>query len=153
MSAVVRAILGYYFLVFMMRIAGRRPGKQLTPVDFILVFFSGGLILTTTVGDDKSLSNALAQIVAIAAAHYLLVICRSRWPAFGRIVDGTPLVLLQNGKWNDKVMKDMRIQEADVMATARDQGLENLQQIEYAVLERNGQISILSSERQLAMES
>lgn len=148
MSGVFRAILGYYFLVFMMRIAGRRPGKQLTPVDFILVFFSGGLILTTTVGDDKSLTNAFAQIAAIAAAHYLLVILRSQWPTFGRIVDGTPLVLLERGQWKHQTMRNMLIQDADVMATARDQGLENLEQIDYAVLERNGQISIISKENQ-----
>ena len=130
----------------MMRIAGRRPGKQLTPVDFILVFFSGGLVLTTTVGDDKSLTNAFAQIAAIAAAHYLLVILRSRWPAFGRIADGTPLVLFERGHWKSQTMRNMLIQDADVMATARDQGIENLEQIDYAVLERNGQISIISNE-------
>jgi len=148
MSGVFRAILGYYFLVFMMRIAGRRPGKQLTPVDFILVFFSGGLILTTTVGDDKSLTNAFAQIAAIAAAHYVLVVLRGRWPAFGRITDGTPLVLIERGRWRHQTMKSMLIQEADVMATGRDQGIENLEQIDYAVLERNGQISIISKEKE-----
>ncbi|MFL6447149.1 MAG: DUF421 domain-containing protein [Bryobacteraceae bacterium] len=146
MSGVIRAIIGYYFLVFMMRIAGRRPGKQLTPVDFILVFFSGGLILTTTVGDDKSLTNALAQIAAIGAAHYALVLLRWHWPSFGRIVDGTPLVLLEHGQWHAKTMQDMLIRDADVMATARDQGLENLEQLDYAVLERNGQISIITKE-------
>lgn len=146
MSGVIRAILGYYFLVFMMRIAGRRPGKQLTPVDFILVFFSGGLILTATVGDDKSLTNAVIQIVSICAAHYLLVILRAHWPSFGRIADGTPLVLLDRGQWHHQTMKKMLIQDSDVMATARDQGLENLEQIEYAILERNGQISVITKE-------
>src|SRR3954463_5479908 len=120
MSGVIRAIVGYYFLVFMMRIAGRRPGKQLTPVDFILVFFSGGLILTTTVGDDKSFTNALVQVTAICAAHYALVLLRWHWPKVGLIVDGTPLVLLERGQWHRQTMKDMMIQDADVMATARD---------------------------------
>ncbi|MFL6416112.1 MAG: DUF421 domain-containing protein [Bryobacteraceae bacterium] len=146
MSGVIRAIVGYYFLVFMMRIAGRRPGKQLTPVDFILVFFSGGLILTTTVGDDRSLTNAVGQITAICAAHYVLVLLRSRFPSFGRVVDGTPLVLLERGQWHSHTMQNMMIQDADVMASARDQGVENLEQIDYAVLERNGQISIIAKE-------
>jgi uncharacterized membrane protein YcaP (DUF421 family) len=146
MSGVLRAVLGYYFLVFMMRIAGRRPGKQMTPVDFILVFFSGGLILTTTVGDDRSFVNALGQILAICAAHYILVVLRSRYPSLGRAVDGTPLVLLERGHWRPQVMRTMLIQDEDVMASARDQGLENLEQIDYAVLERNGQISIITKE-------
>ncbi|HYZ71908.1 MAG TPA: YetF domain-containing protein, partial [Chthoniobacterales bacterium] len=96
--------------------------------------------------DDRSFTNALVQIASICAAHYLLVILRARWPGIGRIVDGTPLILLERGQWHQQTMKDMLIQDADVMATARDQGLENLEQIEYAVLERNGQISIITKE-------
>ena len=143
MAAVIRAVIGYYFLVFMMRIAGRRPGKQMTPVEFILVFFSGGLVLTATVADDRSMINAFSQIVAIAAAHYLLVLMREKWPKIGKIVDGTRVVLLEKGRWHSKMMALMQIQDDDVMAMARDQGLERLDQIEYAVLERNGQISIV----------
>src|ERR1700761_6091496 len=104
MAAVLLAILGDYFLVFMMRIAGRRPGKQLTPIEFILVFFSGGLVLTCTVADDRSLMNAFSQIIAIAFAHYLLVMLRNKWPVFGRIADGTPLVLLEKGRWHARRM-------------------------------------------------
>jgi uncharacterized membrane protein YcaP (DUF421 family) len=146
LSAVLRAILGYYFLVFMMRIAGRRPGKQITPMEFVLVFFCGGLTLTTIVGDDRSFVNALSQILAVAAAHYSLAILRARSPRLGRVVDGTPLVLLEKGKWHARTMKDMQIADDDVMAMARDQGLERLDQIEYAVLERNGEISIIPAE-------
>ena|SRR5947209_9501280 len=146
MAAVLRAIAGYYFLVFMMRIAGRRPGKQMTPVEFILVFFSGGLILTATVADDRSLANSLSQIAAVALAHYALVLLRYKFPAMGRILDGTPLVLLEKGRWHSGMMKAMQIQDDDVMAMARDKGLETLDQIEYAVLERNGQITIVPAE-------
>ena|SRR5579875_114762 len=146
MAAVFRAIAGYYFLVVMMRIAGRRPGKQITPMEFILVFFSGGLILTCTVADDRSFVNALSQIVAIAFAHYVLVVLREKWPALGRIVDGTPLVLLEKGKWHASRMNEMQIADDDVMAMARDQGLERLAQVEYVVLERNGELSIIPAE-------
>jgi uncharacterized membrane protein YcaP (DUF421 family) len=146
MSAVLRAFLGYYFLVFMMRIAGRRPGKQMTPMEFVLVFFCGGLTLTTVVGDDRSLTNAWSQIVAVAVAHYILVFLRHHSPAFGRIVDGTPLILLEKGKWRSKTMSEMHIADDDVMAMARDQGLERFEQIDYAVLERNGEISIIPAE-------
>lgn len=146
LSAVIRAIVGYYFLVIMMRIAGRRPGKQITPVEFILVFFCGGLILTTTVADDRSLTNALSQIVAIALAHYMMVLLRRKSPAFGKLVDGTPLVLLEKGRWRSSTMTQMQIADDDVMAMARDKGLERLEQIEYAVLERNGEISIIPAE-------
>jgi uncharacterized membrane protein YcaP (DUF421 family) len=143
MSAVLKAMFGYCFLVLMVRIVGRRPGKQLTPFEFVLIFFIGGLILTCTVGDDRSFTNALCSIVAIAIMHFLIAWLRQRSPAFGRIADGTPLVLLARGEWRTETMSRMRIQDDDVMAAARDKGLQRLDEIEYAVLERNGEISII----------
>ena len=143
MSAVLRAVFGYCFLVFVMRIVGRRPGKQLTPMEFVLIFFCGGLTLTTLVGDDRSLTNALCQITAIALTHYAIVLLRRISPSFARIVDGTPVVLLEKGKWHSEAMRNLLMQDDDVMAMARDQGLERLDQIEYAILERNGEISII----------
>jgi uncharacterized membrane protein YcaP (DUF421 family) len=54
MAAVLRAFFGYFFLVFTVRVVGRRPGKQLTPFEFVLVFFMGGLALTAMVGNEAS---------------------------------------------------------------------------------------------------
>jgi uncharacterized membrane protein YcaP (DUF421 family) len=148
LPAVLRAVLGYYFLVFMIRIAGRRPGKQLTPMEFVLVFFCGGLTLTAVVADDRSFTNALTQIVAVAGAHFLLVVLRGRFEGFSRVVDGTPLVLLEKGKWHHDTLIAQSLTDDDVMAMARDQGLSKLGEIEYAVLERNGEISIIPVESQ-----
>ena len=145
MPAVLRALFGYCFLVLMVRVVGRRPGKQMTPMEFVLVFFSGGLTLTTVVADDKSITNALCQIMTISMAHVSIAWLKHVSPRFARVVDGTPLVLLQNGNWQVETMREMRIQDDDVMAAARDKGLERLDQIECAVLERNGEISIISS--------
>jgi uncharacterized membrane protein YcaP (DUF421 family) len=145
MAAVFRAIFGYCFLVLMVRVAGRRPGKQMTPFEFVFIFFIGGLTLTPMVGNDRSLTNALCIITTIAVTHFVIAWLKQCWPAFGRVVDGTPLVLLKKGEWQVEVMKKMRLQDDDVMAMARDTELERLDQIEYAILERNGEISIIEN--------
>ncbi|MBV8809893.1 MAG: DUF421 domain-containing protein [Acidobacteriaceae bacterium] len=143
MAAVLRAIWGYCFLVLIVRTAGRRPGKQITPFEFVFIFFAGGVTLTSMVGNDPSLINAVTIIITIAVTHFLIAWIRHRWPAIGLIIDGTPLVLLQKGEWQVETMRRMRIKDDDVMAMARDNGLERLDQIEYAILERNGEISII----------
>lgn len=142
MAAVVRAAFGYFFLVFMVRVVGRRPGKQMNPFEFVLIFFIGGLTLTFTVGDDRSLTNAITQILTIAISHYMLAMLRQRFPRIGLLLDGAPLVLLSKGRWQTEVMEGMLIHQADVMTAARDKGLSSLDEIDYAVLERNGEISI-----------
>jgi len=145
-GGVIRGVFGYLFLVLMVRVAGRRPGKQITPFEFVFVFFAGGLTLTAMVGEDRSLINAVGLITSVAFTHAAIVWARQRWPAFGRIADGTPLVLLEKGKWHSDTMRRMRLTDNDVMAAARDKGLERLDQIEYAMLERNGEISIIPGE-------
>jgi uncharacterized membrane protein YcaP (DUF421 family) len=142
MIPVLRAFFGYFFLVFMVRIVGRRPGKQMTPFEYVLIFFIGGLALTAIVGDEASFTNAIAQIMAVGAGHYLLTHIRSSSPKIARLLDGTPLILLEKKEWRTNTLNRMGIQDDDVMAMARDQGLKTLEQIERAVLERNGEISI-----------
>lgn len=129
-----------------MRIVGRRPGKQLTPFEFILIFFLGGLMLTAIVADEASLTNAFCQIIAVAFAHWSLAYLRTRSDRVAKILDGTPLILLEGNTWRAHTMRKMGVQDDDVMEKARDQGLKTLDQIESAVLERNGEISILSKE-------
>jgi len=142
MAAAVRAFAGYFFLVFVVRIVGRRPGKQMTPFEFVLIFFIGGLALTAIVGDEVSFTNALCQITTIGFAHYLLAWARSRSKRLARLVDGTPLILLEHKAWRSQTLRQMRISDDDVMASARDSGLKTLEQVDRAVLERNGEISI-----------
>jgi len=146
-QAVLRAFFGYFFLVFIVRVVGRRPGRQLTPFEFVLVFFIGGLGLTAMVGDERSFTSAVCQIIAIALAHYLTSWARAKSNTVARLVDGTPLILMEtetHGRvWRDETMTKMRIQDADVMFSARDHGLKTLQEIESAILERNGDISVL----------
>jgi uncharacterized membrane protein YcaP (DUF421 family) len=83
----------------------------------------------------------------IAVTHYAIAWLKQISPTFGRIVDGTPLVLLSKGHWHIDTMRRMRIQDDDIMSMARDQGLKSLEDIDYAILERNGEISIIPSNK------
>lgn len=143
MGPILRAYFGYLFVVFMLRLVGRRPGKQMTPFEFVLIFFVGGLALTAIVGNEASLTNALLEIVAIASAHYTVAWMRSKSNRAARLIDGTALILLEQGQWRTDTLSRMRIQDDDVMASARDNGIARLDQIDMAVLERNGEISIV----------
>lgn len=146
LAAIGRAIFGYFFLVFLLRVVGRRPGKQLTPFEFVLVFFLGGLMLTGIVATDVSVTNAWCQILAVAAGHLILVAVRTRSQRFAKLLDGTPLILLEGSVWRERTLNKMRISKADVMSVVRDQNLRVFGQVKTAVLERNGEISIISRE-------
>jgi uncharacterized membrane protein YcaP (DUF421 family) len=143
---ILRAAFGYLFLVLIVRIVGRRPGKQLTPFEFVLIFYLGGLTLTGMVGNEASLTNAVTQILTIALCHYVLAALRYRFDAFAQILDGTPLILLEKDQWRSETMSSMRILDDDVMDMAREQGLPSLDKIDTAILEAFGEISIIPKE-------
>ena len=143
MYTIIHAVLGYFFLLFTVRILSRRPGGQLTLFEFVIVFLIGGVIILSTVGNDRSVTNCVCAVIVIGLMHGAVSWAKGRSPRLGAIIDGTPLVILQNGEWVDEVCKGMRLDENDVMAAARTKGLRDLSQIKYAVLERNGSISII----------
>lgn len=146
LAAIGRALFGYFFLVLLVRVVGRRPGKQLTPFEFVLIFFLGGLMLTGMVATDASVVNAWCQILAVAAGHFILVFFRSRSERVTKLLDGTPLILLQGGYWRERTLRKMRVSKADVMSVARNHGVRVFSEVKTAVLERNGDISIIRRE-------
>ena len=146
MAAVFRALFGYCFLVLMVRVVGRRPGKQMAPFDFVLIFFIGGLTLTAMVGDDRSLTNALVQVVTVASGHFLLILLRRRSKKFALFLDGTPLVLLNKGNWHSETLDNMNFSTDDVMAAIRSKGLVSPEHASWAVLERSGSINVISAD-------
>ena len=143
---ILRAVFGYLFLVLMVRVVGRRPGKQLTPFEFVLIFYLGGLTLTGMVGTEASLTNAVTQILTVAACHYLLAYLRFRFDRFQQLLDGCPLILLDAQTWRTETLSKMRIQDDDVMDMAREQGIRDLTGIKTAVLESFGEITIVPTE-------
>lgn len=147
LGAILRPLWGYFSLIFIARIVGRRPGKQYTPFEYVLIFFLGGLTLTGMVGPEASVTNAVTQIITIASAHFLVVWLRTRFPKARLLLDGTPLILMEGQAWRSRTMRKMGMTPEDVMYVARDNGLRTLAEIHTATLELNGEISIVPLEK------
>ncbi len=148
MAMVLHAVLGYIFLTVMVRVLIRRPGAQMTQLEFVLVFLMGGIIILSTVGRDHSVINCTCAVLAVGCMHRLTSTLKIRYPRFGELVDGTPLVLVRKGEWQQETMTGMRLSPEDVMAAARTKGIRSFDDIEYAVLERNGGISVIEKEKE-----
>src|SRR3984957_2713014 len=95
MSTIIHTVLGYIFLLLIVRVLSRRPGAQLTLFEFVIVFLIGGVIILATVGNDRSMKNCATAIIAIGLMHRFVSWLKSKSPRFGRLIDGTPLILLK----------------------------------------------------------
>jgi len=147
MSTILHAVFGYFFLLLIVRVMGRRPGGQLTIPEFVVVFLIGGIIILSTAGDDHSFTNCVCGVITVALMHRLVAWLKSKSPRFGALVDGTPLVVLKDGQWQNEAMEHAHLDEQDVMGAARTKGVRTLDQIKYAILERNGAISIIKADK------
>ena len=143
MEVIIRAAGGYLLLLTMVRLMGRRTASQMAPFDLVVLFMFGGTAITAVVGDDRSVVGAVTALSTIGLMHVTVSWIKARSPWFGRIVDGTPVVIYEDGEFHKDRMRSMRILESDVMAAARQRGLMRLEQVRYAVAERDGKVSII----------
>ena len=143
MGTILHAIAGYFFLMVVVRVLTRRPGGQMTMSDFVLVFLMGGVIILSTAGSDKSLTNCTCAVITIGLLHRTVSWLKMKSPRLGMLIDGTPIALMKHGEIDDDVMHGMQVSHADLEAAARLKGIASLDKAEYAILERNGGISVV----------
>ncbi len=144
MEVILRAAAAYLLLLAMVRLIGRRTASQLAPFDLVLLFMFGGIAINAVVGEDHSMVAALTALATIGLCHVGVSWLKARSPWFGRLVDGTPVVIYEDGQWHEDRMRALRVLEADVMAAVRQRGLMRLEQVRYAIAERDGKVSIIA---------
>ena len=143
MSTIIHAVVGYFILLLVVRVLKRRAGSQMTPFEFVLIILMGGTIILSTLGNDRSVTNSTTAVIVIGMIHRVLAWAKSKSARVGALLDGTPVSVIRRGKWQHEVMSETNLRREDVEAAARGKGIATLNKVEYAVVERNGQISIL----------
>jgi uncharacterized membrane protein YcaP (DUF421 family) len=144
MDAVVRAATIYFFQLIMFRLAGKRAFAQLTSFDFVLLLIIAEATQQGLIGNDFSLTQAFMLILTLVALDIAMSLLKQYLPRLDRLVEGMPLVIVDNGVPLRHLMAKARVDEKDVLTAARERlGLERMDQIKFAVLERSGGISII----------
>jgi uncharacterized membrane protein YcaP (DUF421 family) len=144
MDAILRSAAVYLALLVIFRLAGRRPLSETTTFDLLLLLIISEAIQGVLVGDDYSFTQALLIVLTLVSLDVVLSWLKQRVPVVSRVVEGLPLVIVQNGEPLKDRMDRMKVGEDDVLQAARQRhGLERMEQIKYAVLERSGGISII----------
>ncbi|AGE25387.1 MULTISPECIES: DUF421 domain-containing protein [Pseudomonas] len=147
MDSVLRAAAIYLVLMVLFKIAGRRSLAELTTFDLVLLMVIGEATQQALLGDDFSLTNALLVIATLITIDIGLSLIkqRSRW--FSRLLDGGPTIVVENGQLLHERLKRARLDEGDILEAARSaQGIVEIRQIKFAILERNGKLSVIPYE-------
>lgn len=144
METVLRAAGIYLLLMVVFKIAGRRALLQMTSFDLILLLIISEATQQALLGDDFSVTGASLTIITLIVIDILLGKLKTQFPFVEQLLEGGPIILVENGNELHKRMKVAGISREDILEAARSsQGLMSIEQIKYAVLEVNGHISII----------
>lgn len=144
MEPVLRAASVYLFLMVVVRATGRRTLGEMNTFDFVLLLVVSEATQNAMVGDDFSLTNAALVILTLVGLDIALSIAKNRWGRLDRWIDGVPTILIEDGRPLEASMRRARVGLDDILEAARKlQGLERVDQIKYAILERSGGITVI----------
>ncbi|KGJ02470.1 DUF421 domain-containing protein (plasmid) [Paracoccus versutus] len=144
MDSVIRGVAIYLALLVMTRLSGRRTLAQTTPFDFVLLLIIAETTQQALLGDDFSIVNAVVLMITLVTVDVILSFAKMRSTWLATWLDGTPTVLMSRGEVDRAALERSRMGINDILEAARVQhGLANLQQIDAAVLEISGAISII----------
>lgn len=144
MDSVIRALVIYAFMLLVFRVNGKRSLAQITVFDFVLLLIIAEAVQQALIDTDNSMTNAILLVVTLLAADIGLTLLKETSRTVEKLVDGVPLILVEDGRPIEERMRKERVDEGDILQSARElHGLERLDQIKYAILERSGGISII----------
>jgi uncharacterized membrane protein YcaP (DUF421 family) len=143
MDLVLRAVVLFGAVYVLLRAVGRRELAQMEPIDFVLLIVLGDAIQQGLTQDDYSVTGALITIFSIAAIQVTLGYAAFRSKRFRSVLEGEPVVLIEDGRTIDRNLRRARIAEEELAEEARLSQVASLSDVAWAVLETSGKISII----------
>lgn len=146
MDIVLRAAVAYVFILFFLRVVGRRELSTMEPSDLILLVVMGDLIQNGVTQSDYSLTGVL-----LAVSTFGLLTVATSWLVFrsrkaSEVIEGVPIILVEDGKLIERNAKSERMTLDDVMEEARGQQIESLEEIKWGVLEASGKMTFIKQQ-------
>ncbi len=144
MESILRGAATYLFVWLIFRISGKRSLAQATTFDAVLILILSETTQAALIDNDNSMTNSMLLIATMLGIDVLLSHVKHRFHRVERVMDGAPVVVLDPSGLKQEVMDKERVDRQEVVTAAREiHGLANLDEVEYAVLEATGDITIV----------
>ena len=142
---VLRACAIYVLVMVLVRLSGKRAVGQFTPFDLVLLILLGNAVQNGINGGDNSLTGAAIMATTLIALNYSVAFVTSRNRKVEKFVEGVPVVLARNGQLFEGVLRRELVSREDFREALRMNGVEDVSEVELALLETNGSISVVKT--------
>lgn len=149
LDIVLRSTAVYVFMVAALRIFGKKELSQLNTADVILILLISNSVQNAMVGNDTSLWGGLAAACVLFILNFIVKKLMFRFKGFGALLEEKPQILIHNGKPDYKILSKENISHDELMEAIHEHGIEKIADVKLAVLEMDGNISIISGNKNL----
>lgn len=144
MNLIIRGLAVYFFILIIFRIAGKKSLSDATTFDLVLLLIISEVTQQGLIGEDYSLTAAFVLIVTLIGTDVLISWLKFKWKPIGTFTEGLPLVVVNKGEPLYNRMYKARVEYSDILEAARQlHGISSMEEVEYAVIEKDGSISII----------
>ena len=144
MDSVLRPLMIYFLLLVIFRLSGKRSLGEITGFDFVVLIIISECVSSALLTRDMSLTAAMLAVLTLVGLDLLLSVLKQRFPALARILEDAPIHLMRGGTLLQDRMDKERVDRDDILEAARKHhGIDRLDLIDSAVLERRGTISVI----------
>jgi uncharacterized membrane protein YcaP (DUF421 family) len=138
----------YVFIVVAIRLFGKKELAQLSVVDLVFILLLSNSVQNAMVGPDATLLGGLVAAGTLFLVNYLLKYLQYRFPRFGKLLEGDAIMLVYQGKIIQPHLKKAKITEDELMEAVREHGVASIEEVDLAIMEVDGGISVLSGKFQ-----
>ena len=138
---IIKTLVLYFFIILCYRIMGKKEVGQLSVIDLIVSMLIAEMA-AMSIEEDKSIWVSIIPIFVLVAIQMILSYVTLKNVNIRKFVDGTPTIIINDGKLDFKQMKNLRYSLEDLISQLREQGVKSIEEVNYAVLENNGKLSV-----------
>jgi uncharacterized membrane protein YcaP (DUF421 family) len=139
----VRTIAVYAAVFLGLRLMGKREIGQMTVFDLVMILLIANAVQNAMVGMDTSLQGGIIAAFVLLVVNRLVSLVRIRGGRWGRLIEGTPTVLVKDGEFVEPALRREGVDAEELDMAAREHGLDSMKQVKLAILEVDGSISIV----------
>ncbi|MBL8794461.1 MAG: DUF421 domain-containing protein [Planctomycetia bacterium] len=140
---ILRGVLTYFLLLLLLRLTGKRQIGQLAPFDLVLLLVLSNAVQNAMNGGDNSYTAGVVSAVTLVALNYGIGLATFRWKWMERMVEGKPTLLVHNGRIDERALRHEQLTHHELMSALRRAGCTDVAQVHVAILENDGQITVL----------
>ncbi len=147
LSITIKTLLLYFFIVIVYRVMGKKEVGKLSIIDLIVSILIAELAAISIEEADRSILTSIIPIVVLVVIQISISFISLKSVSLRKLIDGNPIVIIKDGKLNFKDMTKLRYTIDDLIAQLREQGIKSIEEVNYAVLENNGKLSVFENSK------